>query len=150
MMPFADTSLLGTLYRRQDNSDQADALVESLNGPLGISSLVVLEFRQSARLQVFRFSKDRTQGAPKAETERMLAALDRNLAAGAWEVIPVDWGDVHSLAERNSARHTAARSDRALDILHVATALHAGAKTFVTLDANQAALAKAEGLRAKP
>jgi len=150
MIPFADTSLLCALYRRQDNTDKADALVADFDEPLGISSLVAFEFRQSTRLQVFRFSNNRTQGFSKAEAEKMFSDFEEDLTSGALEVLPVDWGDVHSLAERLSARHTMAKGHRTLDVLHVATALHAGRKTFLTFDTNQAALAKAEGLVAKP
>ena len=147
MKPFADTSLLCALYRRQDNTDEADALVARFDEPLCISSLVAFEFRQSARLQVFRFSNDRTQGFSKAEAERMLGKFELNLASGAVEILPVDWGDVHSLAERLSARKTMGNGHRTLDVLHVATAIHAGLQTFLTFDGNQAALARSEGLQ---
>jgi len=146
MKPFADTSLLCALYRRQDNTDEADALVAGFDEPLCISSLVAFEFRQSTRLQVFRFSNDRKQGFSKAEAERMLGKFELNLNSGAVEILPVDWGDVHSLAERLSARKTMGNGHRTLDVLHVATALHAGLKIFLTFDGNQAELAESEGL----
>jgi len=38
---------------------------------------------------------------------------------------------------------------RAFDVLHVATALTLGAKVLLTFDGDQAALAKAEGLKIK-
>ncbi len=150
MSAFADTSLLCALYRYQEKTGAADALVSGLGEPLGISSLVAFEFRQSARLQVFRFSNDRTQGFTKSEAERMLGKFELNLSSGALEILPVDWGDVHSLAERISARHTMRGGHRTLDVLHVATAMHVGADTLLTLDENQAALAGAEGLKGRP
>jgi predicted nucleic acid-binding protein len=39
---------------------------------------------------------------------------------------------------------------RSLDVLHVATALHLGAREFLTFDANQRKLALAENLKVKP
>ena len=39
---------------------------------------------------------------------------------------------------------------RSLDVLHVATALHLGAREFLTFDANQRKLAAAEKLKVKP
>jgi predicted nucleic acid-binding protein len=39
---------------------------------------------------------------------------------------------------------------RSLDVLHVATALHLGAREFLTFDANQRKLATAEKLKVKP
>ena len=80
----------------------------------------------------------------------MLEKFDSNLAAGAVEILPVEWGDVHSLAERISSRHTRTRGHRTLDVIHVATAIHAGKGLFLTLDENQAALARAEGLEVRP
>ena len=150
MKPFADTSLLCALYRLQDNTVEADALVARFDEPLCISSLVAFEFRQSARLHVFRFSNDRTQGFSKAETDRMFGKFDLNLSSGAVEILSVDWGDVHSLAERISARHTIRGGHRTLDVLHVATAIHARMDSFLTFDENQAGLARAEGLKARP
>ena len=46
-----------------------------------------------------------------------------------------------------SRTHTAKLGTRALDVLHVASALELGARTFVTYDTRQAALAKAVGLK---
>ncbi len=40
--------------------------------------------------------------------------------------------------------------NRAADILHVAIALESGAKTFLSFDAAQRALARAGGLAAQP
>jgi len=39
---------------------------------------------------------------------------------------------------------------RAFDVLHVATALTLSARVFLTFDGDQAALAKAAGLKVKP
>lgn len=150
MKAFADTSFLCALYRYEAKTDVADALVKECGEPLGISSLVAFEFRQSARLQVFRFSNDRTQGFSKAEAERILNKFELNLASGALDIIPVNWSDVYSLAERISSRHTMRGGHRTLDVLHVATAIHAGIGSFLTLDENQAVLARAEGLKVSP
>lgn len=150
MSAFADTSFLCALYRVQDNSPVAYKLAEELRESMAVSSLVLFEFRQSVRLQAFRFSKDRTQGYSPGEATRVLETLQANLGGGALVVAPADWPEVHSLAEQLSAQHTAAMGNRSIDILHVATALHIGAKQFLTLDAQQAALAKAAGLKAMP
>ena len=150
MNAFADTSFLYALYRQQENSPLADALVEKAREPVYISSLVLFEFRQSARVQVFRFSKDRTQGFSKREAQLMLAILEENIAIGAIAIVPVDWQDVHSAAERLSSQHTATGGHRALDILHVATAVHLKARYVLTFDKNQTALTKAAGLEVRP
>lgn len=150
MNVFADTSFLYALYRPQQNSLVADAFLEKIREPLHVSSLVLFEFRQSARFQVFRFSKDKTQGFSKREAKRMLSVLDENIAGGAVAVVPVDWMEVHSIAEQLSSRYTAIGGHRALDILHLATAIHLKAPQFLTFDKNQSALTKATGLEVRP
>ncbi|MCF6313034.1 MAG: hypothetical protein L3J39_11335 [Verrucomicrobiales bacterium] len=59
---------------------------------------------------------------------------------------PIDWADVHQIAERLSHQHTEAKGHRFADILHVATALHLGSLHFLTFDAKQKLLAEAEGM----
>ena len=97
-MIFADTSLLCALYRLQDNSPDADRLMRRNADPIHISSFVVFEFRQSARLQAFRFSKDRAQGFSRQESQRMLNALQANITAGGIIISPVEWNEVHRLS----------------------------------------------------
>ncbi|MFO7640475.1 MAG: PIN domain-containing protein [Candidatus Competibacteraceae bacterium] len=66
--------------------------------------------------------------------------------AGVLEIAASDWADVHRIAEEISSKHTESGGHRLVDILHVATALHLGAETFLTFDSNQKRLAEAEGL----
>ncbi len=77
----------------------------------------------------------------------MLVDLKSDLDSGALRNFSVDWVDVHGLAERMSDEHTVSQGHRLIDILHVATALHLGSEEFLTFDANQIKLARAEGLR---
>jgi len=150
MNAFADTSFLYALYRPQENSPVADKFLETVREPVHVSSLVLFEFRQSTRFQVFRFSKDRTQGFSKREAQLMLAVLQENIADGAVVIAPVDWQEVHSIAERLSSRYTTTGGHRALDILHVSTAIHLKAQLLLTFDKNQIALTKAAGLEIRP
>jgi predicted nucleic acid-binding protein len=80
----------------------------------------------------------------------MLSALDENIAGGTVAVVPVEWMEVHSIAEQLSSRYTATGGHRALDILHLATAIHLKALQFLTFDKNQSALTKATGLEVRP
>jgi predicted nucleic acid-binding protein len=150
MKAFADTSFLYALYRPQDNSHLADAFVARSHEPVHASSLVIFEFRQSARFQVFRHSKDRTTGFSKREANRMLEVLQENISSSVIVLIPVDWPQVHSTAERLSAQYTATGGHRALDIFHVATALQVGAGQLLSFDGNQSVLARAAGLEVGP
>jgi predicted nucleic acid-binding protein len=117
---------------------------------LHVSGLLLYEFRQSVRFQIWLHSRDKQKGYPQTIAEAALAKLQVNMDAGAVVVASVDWADVHRLAERLSARHTGANGHRAFDVLHVATALHLGAQEFLTFDVNQRKLAAAEKLKAKP
>ncbi len=65
---------------------------------------------------------------------------------GAVVVVPIEWADVVSIAERLSAQYTWTEGCRGFDVLHVATALHLGAAEFLTFDKNQKKLAEGEGL----
>lgn len=117
-----------------------------LSGALPVSSLLLLEFRQSVRLQIRLHLQDRTKGFPQAEGQQMLNHLQIDLNAGVLTTKPVDWSAVHQRAEALSSAHTLAAGHRLADILHVATALHLGVGEFLTFDANQKRLAEAEGL----
>jgi predicted nucleic acid-binding protein len=146
MSCFPDTSFLCSLYRTQVNSARADQFMVALSGTLGVSSLLLLEFRQSVRLQIRLHLNDRTKGFPQAEGQQLLNDLQIDLNAGLLTTIPVDWSAVHQRAEALSSTHTLASGHRLADILHVATALHLGAAEFLTFDGNQKKLAEAEGL----
>jgi len=115
-------------------------------GPLPVSSFLLLEFRQSTRLQVKLRSADKTKGFDAGEAALMLRDLDEDLRNDVLKLSPLDWAVVHQLAEGLSARHTESGGHRLADILHVATALHLGKTEFLTFDANQRRLAEAAGL----
>lgn len=146
MKAWPDTSFLCAMYREQDNSPRADRYNDARTEPLFVSSLLLLEFRQSIRFQVRLFGQDRRKGFPKQEGAAMLRALQADLADGILKMASPDWADVHRLAEELSAKHTEEHGHRLADILHVATALHFGAEDFLTFDENQKLLAEAEGM----
>ncbi len=150
MIGYPDTSFLCALYRQQDHSPEAAAYFQTLPEPLHVSSLLLYEFRQSLRFQVWLYSQDRNKGFPQADCDKALAKLQANMDSGAIVIVAADWPEVYQIAERLSARHTSRVGNRALDTLHVATALHLGAKDFLSFDARQRLLARAEGLRPKP
>lgn len=146
MSCFPDTSFLCALYRSQVNSVRADQYMAGLSGTLGVSSLLLLEFRQSVRLQIRLHLNDRTKGFPRTEGQQMLNDLQIDLNSGLLTVTPVDWSAVHQRAEALSSAHTLDAGHRLADILHVATTLHLGAEEFLTFDCIQRKLAEAEGL----
>jgi len=150
MIAFPDTSFLCALYRRQDNSPAAAAHFKALLEALHVSGLLLYEFRQSTRFQVWLHRQDPRKGFSQADGDRALADLQSDLDTGAVVTATVDWADVHRIAERLSVKYTKTDGHRAMDILHVATALHLGAREFLSFDGNQRKLARAEGMKAKP
>jgi predicted nucleic acid-binding protein len=150
MIALPDTSFLCALYVQQDTSPAAAAYFKIMPEALHVSGLLLFEFRQSVRFQVWLHSRDTSKGYPATIAESALCKLQANMDAGAIVPVTADWPDVHRLAEILSKRHTISSGHRALDVLHVATALHLGAKEFLTFDANQRKLALAEKLKAKP
>ncbi|MBL9181067.1 MAG: type II toxin-antitoxin system VapC family toxin [Verrucomicrobiaceae bacterium] len=149
-MVFPDTSFLCGLYVQQSTSARAIALMSGQPTALEVSSLLLYEFRQSVQFQVFRHSRDRTQGYPQSVAQAALAAIQSDVRAGALHLAAVDWADVHQRAEHLCLQYTRSGGHRTVDILHVATALHLGAGEFLTFDANQKKLAEAEGLVVPP
>lgn len=150
MIAFPDTSFLCAFYRQQDNSPAAAAHFKAMSEALHVSGLLLYEFRQSVRFQVWLHSRDKSKGYPQADCDRALTDLQTDLDTGAVVPVSADWPDVHRLAETLSKRHTMSGGHRAFDVLHVATALHLGAREFLTFDANQRKLAAAGKLKVKP
>jgi len=150
MIVYPDTSFLCALYRKQDNSSQADHYLRALEAPPVVTSLLLFEFRQSVRLQTFLYGKDSSKGYPREEGQNMLGYLEANLKNGAFKITPVDWAAVISVAEGLSVTHTAKMGNRSFDILHVATALVLKADIFVTFDTRLRALARTAGMKVKP
>ena len=146
MIAYPDTSFLCALYRKQSNSGEAAAHFAKMPEALHVASPLLFEFRQSIRWQVFLHQKDAAKGYNRQTALAALSKLQGDIASGALVVLPVEWADVASIAERLSAQYTFTEGYRGFDVLHVATALHLGASEFLTFDAHQRKLAKAEGL----
>ena len=130
---FPDTSFLCSLYRRQINTTSAISWMKRRTEPLPVSSFLLLEFRQSTRLQVKLRSSDAKKGFDLHAATQMLHDLDSDLRNDVLKPEPVDWAVVHHLADDLSARYTAGVGHRLADILHVATALHLARESFLLL-----------------
>ncbi len=62
MIAYPDTSFLYAIYRPQSKSPAALAHYQAMNEPLHVTGLLLFEFRQSLRLQAFRWKSDRGVG----------------------------------------------------------------------------------------
>lgn len=147
MIAYPDTSFLCASYRTQDNSPKADAYRAAMTEPLHFTNLLEFEFVQAIRLQVWLHQADRSKGYSRREADRMIADWEADVAAGVNVMVPADMDAVLRLAKVYSLQRTAEKGHRTLDLLHVATAVHLGAKRFLTFDARQRALAEYAGLK---
>ena len=80
-------------------------------------------------------------------TRGAFAALAHDLAEGHLRLHDLLWRRSLDRTAELGRAHTITLGTRTLDVLHVASALELGARTFVTYDTRQAALAKAVGLQ---
>ena len=147
MIAYPDTSFLCSVYRKQVHTPHALAYKEAMTEPLHFTNLLEFEFIQAIRLQVWLHAADRRKGYSEREADQMIEDWERDVATGLNVLVPCDMDAVLRLARVFSLRRTAAGGHRTLDVLHVATAVHLGAKEFLTFDARQRELATRAGLR---
>lgn len=79
--------------------------------------------------------------------QRSLAAFEADFDSGGLRLVDLPWRAALDRTAELSRAHTITLGTRTLDVLHVASALELGARTFVTYDTRQASLAKAVGLK---
>ncbi len=144
---YPDSSFLCALYVQQVHSPRAIAYLHQRNEPLPLTSFVVFEFLQSIRLQAWLFEQNHRKGFPSSTGQLAVNRFEEHRRAGLYVGQEYDWTDVLEITSRLSAAHTARIGCRAMDMFHVAIALHLGAREFLTFDANQKKLAEAEGLK---
>ena len=150
MTAYPDTSFLFAFYVMQSNSPAAAAHAATMKEPLHVTALLAYEFRQALRFQAWRHSANPREGIALADVEVALNRFETDLMDGLIVLAPCNFQDVFHRAGELSARHTMAGGHRSFDVLHVATALHLGAREYLTFDANQRKLAVAEKLKVKP
>jgi predicted nucleic acid-binding protein len=142
---YADTSFLYSLYVQEAHSDRAAAYMEGAGvASLPLTTLGRFELFNAIRLSVFR----RQLGMRPAVVD--VQTIEGDIRNGVLNLTACDWPAVHARAELLSGKHTMKSGHRAMDVLHVATALTFGSAEFLTFDQNQARLARAEGLRVRP
>jgi predicted nucleic acid-binding protein len=140
---YADTSFLVSLYGRDANTRSALSLVQQTQPvftvtPFGETEFTSIVFAVTAR--------------PKGWTVKDARAIEENfiqdLQTGVWqsEDFPSQtWARAREL----SRRYAPELACRALDALHVASALALAVDDFYTFDRDQARLARAAGLQVR-
>jgi predicted nucleic acid-binding protein len=136
-----DTSFLFSLYASDGNSARAVAWARTQSNPIHLSVLNEYELANA-----LRFAECRGALSPGSATAYW-ADFEADVAAGRVTTAPCNLAAIVAEAKRLSASYTLTAGHRSFDILHVATALHLGAKRFLTFDRNQKVLARAERLK---
>lgn len=140
MITYADTSFLFSLYVPDANSSAAAAIMKRIKPPLLATDFAEFEFINALNGRIFR-KEMRT-----SEEQAVLLSFSRDVHAGVIRIVPLSAASF-AHARRIARTHTRLFGTRALDVLHVASAVALRAGFFCTFDKNQARLASALRLR---
>jgi predicted nucleic acid-binding protein len=138
---YVDTSVAQTLYVPGPGSLKVSRWRRGVGGAIPLTRFGYAELTNAVAQAQHRGILD-VDG-----TRAAFAALIHDLADGHLRLHDLLWRRALDRTAELSRAHTISLGTRTLDVLHVASALELGAKTFVTYDTRQAALAKAVGLK---
>lgn len=141
---YADSSFILSLHTNDANAKAARIFMSRYPEELHFNPLHRLEVMNGLRLMVFRGSLSRDERA------KALRQIEEDLADRVLLHMPLPWTDALRKAEQLSAAHAEEIGSRSADTLHVAAALLAKAKQFLSFDKRQRQLAGAAGLEVKP
>jgi predicted nucleic acid-binding protein len=138
---YADTSFLVSLYGRDVNSLSAISLVQQLR-----PAFMVTPFGETEFTSIVFAVTSRPKGWTVREARAIEEDFSHDLQTGLWqgEDFP---RHTWTRARELSRRHAPVLGCRAMDTIHVASALALSADDFYTFDRDQAKLARAVGLR---
>jgi predicted nucleic acid-binding protein len=149
---YADSSFMIRLVTGESGAQQAAAEYRRLGRPgLFYLPLHALEVENGIRQRAFHERRVLAAGRRSSISHERDAALARLVGwvkQGALREIVMDMDLAMDRARQLSATHAERIGARAIDLVHVACALLLETEVFVTSDQRQAALARAEGLKA--
>ena len=151
MRAYADSSFILRLVTGETDSPQTIAAYRRLGLPrLLFLPLHALEVRNAILQRAFHHRHAISSGERRSvarERDAALARLEHLVARRALLEVSLDMDAAIARAATLSAAHTERLGARAIDLLHVASALTLACELFLTTDGRQAHLAKAEGLK---
>jgi hypothetical protein len=151
MRTYADSSFILRLVTAEAESPHAIAEYRRLDSPkLFFLPLHALEVRNAILQRAFHQRRSISSGERHhvaRERDAALARLEHLVARRALVEVTVDLETALTRAATLSTAHTERLGARAIDLLHVASALTLDTELFLTTDARQAQLANAEGLK---
>jgi predicted nucleic acid-binding protein len=114
---YVDTSVIVKLYIREEYSRETSGWLKKNNESIPLTSFHELEFINAIQLKHFR--AEITQD----EISLIMSRFEEHEENGIYYRPPLDWSAVFIQAIDLSKKHSASIGFRALDILHVASAL---------------------------
>ncbi len=143
MSAYADTSFLVSLYVLDANSALAAAAMRNVRLPILLTPFGEFQLMNALYLRLFR----KELVAAKVKAARAL--FNQDASDGIFQMEPITPA-AYERAKLIARKHTAHLGTRALDVLHVASAVTMNADSFYTFDRSQKALAKRQGLTIRP
>jgi len=140
LIVYADTSFLFSLYVPDANSSAAAKIMKRIGPPLVATDFAEFEFINALNWRIFR------KELRASEVQAVLLSFSMDVHDGLIRIVPIS-AATFAHARRIARTQTRVLGTRALDVLHVASALALRASSFCTFDKNQAKLAAAVGLR---
>ena len=139
MSTYADTSFLVSLYLTDVHSPEAECRMAS-RPVVWLTPLHMAEWTHAIEQHVFR------RVLSRGEADRYHERFQRHRESGLWVEVALPESAFEVCAQL-ARRHGARLGLRALDTLHVASALELKAERFWTFDERQKKLARAVGLK---
>ncbi len=151
MRAYADTSFIIRLVAEEAESGDVVSEYRRLDYPrLFYSHFHALEVRNAILQRAFHERRSITSGERQHVSRRRDAAfarLQHYISRRALLDVTLDTETAIACAAKLSTAHTERLGARAIDLLHVASALTLESEIFLTTDIRQAQIAKAEGLK---
>jgi predicted nucleic acid-binding protein len=151
MRAYADTSFLVKLLSEEAGAAEAVGEYRRLQRPpLFYLPLHALEVENAIHQRAFharRILPSNERAQIKRERDAALARVAQFVKRGALKEVALETDAAMDRARGLSHAHTERLGARAIDLLHVACALLLQSEIFLTSDARQAELARAEGLQ---
>lgn len=151
MRAYADSSFILRLVTGETDSPETIAIYRRFGAPkLFYLPLHALEVRNAILQRAFHLRQSISSGERgriNRERDTALSRLDVLLARHTLLDVTVDLEAAIGRAASLSSAHTERIGARAIDLLHVASALLLESELFLSTDHRQAQLAKAEGLK---
>ncbi len=137
---YYDTGVLLKLYTTEPESPAVQELVTSRGRAITVTDLHVTEAMSALKLKAFRGECE------QVDSDRAISAIEEDIHSRVLRSRALDWPAVWAKCQVLVRTQSGRLGTRALDALHVASALVLHATELITTDTRQAELAKACGL----